>query len=162
MVADESIFNKEEKPKRKLTEAQLRGLAKGRAKVAEKRRIEKEKENNKEIVKTRLNQKKEYKIKNKTIRLQKEEEIEERLKKESIERIEAFTKLKYKYMDKAKTLEELREMKVVLDSINEEDLMDIQALSKTILKKSKNLNKLSNNTINETREEKDCGYGGEE
>ncbi len=161
MVADEAIFNKDEKPKRKLTEAQLKGLAKGRAKVAEKRRLEKEKENNKEITKTRLIQKKEYKAKNKTIRLQKEEEIEERLKKESIERIEAFTQLKYKYMNKAKTLEELREMKLVLDTITEEDLMDIQALSKTILKKSKNLNKISSNNINETREE-NCRSEGEE
>lgn len=161
MVADEAIFNKEEKPKRKLTEAQLKGLAKGRAKVAEKRRIALEKENEKEILKTRQNQKREYKHKNKTIQLQREEEIEEKLKQESINRIEAFTKLKYKYMEKAKTLTELRDMKSVLDTITEEDLMDLNALSKTIIEKSKNLNKLSIKSINETTE-KDCGYGGEE
>lgn len=161
MVADEAIFNKEEKPKRKLTEAQLKGLAKGRAKVAEKRRIALEKENEKEILKTRQNQKREYKHKNKTIQLQREEEIEEKLKQESINRIEAFTKLKYKYMEKAKTLTELRDMKSVLDTITEEDLMDLNALSKTIIEKSKNLNKLSIKSINETTE-KDCEYGGEE
>lgn len=149
MVADEAIFNKTEKPKKKLSEAQLKALAKGRAKVAEKRKLAEQKNNDKEIVKTRTIQKKEYKSKNKTIQLQKEEEIQNRLKQESINRIEAFTKLKYKYMEQAKTLQELDDMKMVLDDIQEEDLMDLKKLSQTILHKSKNLNKKSNTSINE-------------
>lgn len=149
MVADEAIFNKTEKPKKKLSEAQLKALAKGRAKVAEKRKLAEQKNNDKEIVKTRTIQKKEYKSKNKTIQLKKEEEIQERLKQESINRIEAFTKLKYKYMEQAKTLQELDDMKMVLDDIQEEDLMDLKKLSQTILHKSKNLNKKSNTSINE-------------
>lgn len=149
MVADEAIFNKTEKPKKKLSEAQLKALAKGRAKVAEKRKMAEQKNNDKEIVKTRTIQKKEYKSKNKTIQLQKEEEIQNRLKQESINRIEAFTKLKYKYMEQAKTLQELDDMKMVLDDIQEEDLMDLKKLSQTILHKSKNLNKKSNTSINE-------------
>ncbi len=149
MVADEAIFNKTEKPKKKLSEAQLKALAKGRAKVAEKRKLAEQKNNDKEIVKTRTIQKREYKSKNKTIQLQKEEEIQNRLKQESINRIEAFTKLKYKYMEQAKTLQELDDMKMVLDDIQEEDLMDLKKLSQTILHKSKNLNKKSNTSINE-------------
>ena len=154
MVADEAIFNKTEKPKKKLSEAQLKALAKGRLKVAEKRKLAEQKNNDKEIVKTRIIQKKEYKSKNKTIQLQKEEEIQNRLKQESINRIEAFTRLKYKYMDKAKTLQELDDMKTVLDDIQEEDLMDLKKLSQTIIHKSKNLNKKSNTNINE---KEDCG-----
>tara|TARA_R110000823_G_scaffold16291_1_gene52075 strand:- start:828 stop:1307 length:480 start_codon:yes stop_codon:yes gene_type:complete len=154
MVADEAIFNKTEKPKKKLSEAQLKALAKGRAKVSEKRRLAEQKNNDKEIVKTRTIQKKEYKSKNKTIQLKKEEAIQERLKQESINRIEAFTRLKYKYMDKAKTLQELDDMKTVLDDIQEEDLMDLKKLSQTIIHKSKNLNKKSNTNINE---KEDCG-----
>lgn len=154
MVADEAIFNKTEKPKKKLSEAQLKALAKGRAKVAEKRKLAEQKNNDKEIVKTRTIQKKEYKSKNKTIQLKKEEAIQERLKQESINRIEAFTRLKYKYMDKAKTLQELDDMKTVLDDIQEEDLMDLKKLSQTIIHKSKNLNKKSNTNINE---KEDCG-----
>ena len=154
MVADEAIFNKTEKPKKKLSEAQLKALAKGRAKVLEKRKLAEQKNNDKEIVKTRTIQKKEYKSKNKTIQLKKEEAIQERLKQESINRIEAFTRLKYKYMDKAKTLQELDDMKTVLDDIQEEDLMDLKKLSQTIIHKSKNLNKKSNTNINE---KEDCG-----
>ena len=149
MVADEAIFNKTEKPKKKLSEAQLKALAKGRAKVAEKRKLAEQKNNDKEIVKTRTIQKREYKSKNKTIQLQKEEEIQNRLKQESINRIESFTRLKYKYMNQAKTLQELDDMKTVLDDIQEEDLMDLKKLSQTILHKSKNLNKKSNTSINE-------------
>lgn len=149
MVADEAIFNKTEKPKKKLSEAQLKALAKGRAKVAEKRKMAEQKNNDKEIVKTRTIQKREYKSKNKTIQLKKEEEIQNRLKQESINRIEAFTRLKYKYMEQAKTLQELDDMKTVLDDIQEEDLMDLKKLSQTIIHKSKNLNKKSNTSINE-------------
>ena len=154
MVADEAIFNKTEKPKKKLSEAQLKALAKGRAKVLEKRKLAEQKNNDKEIVKTRTIQKKEYKSKNKTIQLKKEEAIQERLKQESINRIESFTRLKYKYMNQAKTLQELDDMKTVLDDIQEEDLIDFKKLSQTIIHKSKNLNKKSNTNINE---KEDCG-----
>ena len=139
MPVGEEIFVKEKKPKRKLTQAQLDGLAKGREKVREKRNaqkqlIEKQQEDSK-TTKNNTQRNKNTRAKmNRTIAEQKELEIQKRLEKAHSEKIDKFNKIKYKYMDKCKTLTEMREMKEILDTIEEDEIYDLPSIGKKIVK----------------------------
>tara|TARA_Y100001938_G_C8066098_1_gene420265 strand:+ start:847 stop:1299 length:453 start_codon:yes stop_codon:yes gene_type:complete len=130
MPMSEEIFIKE-KPKRKLTQAQLDGLAKGRAKVKAKRDAKNGKPTRQETMKE------ERKKKNKTIAEQREIELQRKLEKKHQEKIDRFNEIKYKYMDRCKTLSEMREMKEMLDDIEEEEVYDLHAVGKKLAEKIK-------------------------
>jgi len=130
MPVSEDIYIKD-KPKRKLTQAQLDGLAKGRAKVKEKRE---EAKNNDKVVKENTKRNKQTRAKmNRTIAEQKELELEKKLETEHKQKIDEFNTIKYKYMDRCKTLAEMREMKSILDTIEEEEIYDLKKVGKKII-----------------------------
>lgn len=152
MVVEEEVFNKEvdkvvKKPKRKLTEKQLENLAKGRARMAEKRRLAKEKaeqkakekddkktakESEKVAVEGQKAKHKAHKQKRRTLKeinAEKEAQILARLQKEDEEktnkknaRLDLFTSLKVKCLEKAKSVSEYNEIKQALDGIDEDTL----------------------------------------
>jgi len=161
MAVDEEIFEKEvdkvvKKPKRKLTEAQLANLAKGRAKMAEKRRLAKEaKEKAKAEGKEEVKGEKEHiktkktnvKAKRKTLKeinKEKEQSILAKLEKQEAEktakrqtREDLFHSLKVKCLEQAKTVNEYQEIKVALDGIDEDTLHDdnkLKAYAKKVMK----------------------------
>jgi hypothetical protein len=157
MPVGEEIFVKE-KPKRKLTQAQLDGLARGRAKVKEKREAEKaKKQNAQNDAKIQKENNKNYKIqkakKNRTIAEQREIEIQRKLEQQHQEKIEAFNKIKYKYMEKCKNVYEMKMFKEVLDTINEEDIYDWKKCGEKIIKEIKL--KYNNNLNNAPRQDGD-------
>ena len=156
MPVDEAIYIKE-KPKRKLTQAQLDGLAKGRAKVKEKRDLSKadtkiQKENNKNYKENRGKR-------NRTIAEQRELEIKVRLEASHQKKIDLFNEIKYEYMDKCKTMGEMREMKEILDTIDEDEIYDLKAVGMKILKEVK---KKYNNNLNKNEAEKSVQSADEE
>lgn len=149
MPISEEIFVKEKK-KRQLTQAQLDGLAKGRAKVKAKRDAK-----NKQPP-TRTEEIKEArKIRNKTIREQKELELQRKLEKDHDEKVAKFNDIKYKYMDRCKTLREMNEMKALLDDIEEEECYNLPALGKKIAEKIKLKYYNNNNGEERNREERE-------
>ena len=161
MVVDEEIFEKEveavvKKPKRKLTEAQLANLAKGRAKMAEKRRLAKEakakvKAEGKEEVKGEKEhikvKKTNVKAKRKTLKeinKDKENSILAKLEKQEAEkstkrqtREDLFHSLKVKCLEKATSVSEYQEIKNALDGIDEDTLhcdTKLKAYAKKVMK----------------------------
>tara|TARA_R110002072_G_scaffold271842_1_gene431829 strand:- start:754 stop:1326 length:573 start_codon:yes stop_codon:yes gene_type:complete len=163
MVADEEMFNKEvdkvvKKPKRKLTEKQLENLAKGRAKMAEKRaaaKLKKAETDEKKLVKSSDKCAKEgqktdkinHKEKRRTLKeinAEKEKTILARLEKEETDkynkknsRMDLFTSLKVKCLEQAKCVSEYNEIKNALDGIDEDTLHNddkLKSYAKTIMK----------------------------
>jgi len=156
MVVEEDIFNKEveavvKKPKRKLTEKQLANLAKGRERMKLKREeakknkeIKEEKKQIKESDKVaKIQQKKkkvDFKEKRRTLKEineEKEQQILQRLQKQEEDkkqkksaRMDLFTSLKVKCLNKAKNVNEYNEIKEALDGIDEETLHDDEKLKK--------------------------------
>lgn len=156
MVVEEDIFNKEveavvKKPKRKLTEKQLANLAKGRERMKLKREeakknkeIKEEKKKIKESDKVaKIQQKKkkvDFKEKRRTLKEineEKEQQILQRLQKQEEDkkqkksaRMDLFTSLKVKCLNKAKNVNEYNEIKEALDGIDEETLHDDEKLKK--------------------------------
>tara|TARA_R110002153_G_scaffold140429_1_gene291402 strand:+ start:37 stop:642 length:606 start_codon:yes stop_codon:yes gene_type:complete len=154
MAQSEDIFDKEiekvvKKPKKKLSEKQLANLAKGREKMALKRaelKAKKEANENKKLVKDSdkcakegLKEKKaQHKNKRRTLKeinAEKEKQILLKLEKEANEsnkkknsRVELFTNLKIKCLEKAKSVKEYTEIKECLDNIDEETLHDDEKL----------------------------------
>tara|TARA_A100000171_G_scaffold47086_1_gene52657 strand:+ start:282 stop:923 length:642 start_codon:yes stop_codon:yes gene_type:complete len=171
MVKSEEIFDKDDdkpdspepekpkKPKRKLTEKQLANLAKGRAKMAEKRRLKnaglkeekekkkKEEKQKKEIVKEEKKavkdikkEKKEQKaIRNRLLKEQaREEEYFKELKAREIEELKnnqlsEFQQLRTRYLLNCKTSKEYAELKEHLDTIDEETVLDRTKLRGALL-----------------------------
>lgn len=170
MTKSDEIFIKDDsnsepeivkKPKRKLTEKQLANLAKGRAKMAEKRRlknqglskeeIKKNKEDEKlkkvvvkeekKAVKDIKKEKKEAKKKKNRLLLEQEreefyfQELKEReLEQLQNKKISNFQQIRTRYLTACKTTEEFSQLKAHLDSIDEETVLDDTKLKETLLK----------------------------
>ena len=143
---------KKTKPKRKLTEKQLANLAKGREKMAEKRRLKreqekKEKEEKKKIVKDEKVAVKEIKTtkkeqKKKMNRLLKEQEKEQAFLSELKHRemmelknkkLDNFQSIRTRYLLNCKTSKEYEELKNHLDTIEEDDVLDDMKLKNKLL-----------------------------
>lgn len=148
MAVEEEMFNKEvdkvvKKPKRKLTEKQLANLALGREKMRLKRELakkNKEQKDNLKQVKTsdkvakegQKEKKKAHKVKRRTmkeINAEKEQQILDRLQKEETDktskrsaRMDLYTSLKVKCLEKAKSIQEYTDIKGALDGIDEDTL----------------------------------------
>lgn len=160
MPKSEEIFEKNDgdveivkpKPKRKLTEKQLANLAKGRAKMAEKRKakaaeLKKAEKEKKAIVKEEKKAVKEIKkektaAKKKRNQLLKEQEKEEAhfkaLKEKELEdvrnsKISNFQQLRTRYLTACKSTADYSKLKAHLDSIDEDTVLDETKLKATLL-----------------------------
>tara|TARA_R110000796_G_scaffold38664_2_gene97059 strand:- start:184 stop:729 length:546 start_codon:yes stop_codon:yes gene_type:complete len=181
MVVEEDIFNKEveavvKKPKRKLTEKQLANLAKGRERMKLKREeakknkdVKAEKKQIKESDKVaKIQQKKkkvDFKEKRRTLKEineEKEQQILQRLQKQDENkkqkksaRMDLFTSLKVKCLNKAQNVNEYNEIKEALDGIDEETLHNDDKLKKYALNvMSPYIKKKTDKTEEEKTEEK--------
>lgn len=157
---DDNLFEnieivEKKKPKRKLTEAQLQNLKRGREKMAEKRRLLKEeklkglkvvkedKKAVKENIKIKIEQKKVRKRKTKNqaeelahldlIREKRRIEAEEDLRREQGEKLSRFADLRSKWVQKTETEAQYEELTSVLDTIPEETILDDKQLETTLL-----------------------------
>ena len=160
MPKSEEIFEKNDgdvevvkpKPKRKLTEKQLANLAKGRAKMAEKRKqknaeLKKAEKEKKVIVKEEKKAVKEIKkekteAKKKRNKLLKEQEKEEAhfkaLKEKEMEdiknsKLSNFQQLRTRYLTACKSTADYTKLKAHLDSIDEDTVLDETKLKATLL-----------------------------
>jgi|TARA_R110002049_G_scaffold234276_1_gene407511 hypothetical protein len=104
------------KPKRKLTEKQLKALAEGR----KKQKIKREKEI---IIETKHRQRKERIEREKVLNEQEEIKIYNKLMKKGNDKIREWKMIKYRHLDKANNIKEYNELKAVLDTIDEEDVL---------------------------------------
>jgi hypothetical protein len=111
------------KPARKLTKRQLEALAEGRR----KQKIKKEREI---IQATRAQQRKERLERERVLNEQKEIEIYNKLMAKGNKKIEEFKKIKYRYMEKASSIEEYNDLKQIVDSITEEDILTNEHINK--------------------------------
>ena len=144
MDKEGDIFVKDDTPpppkqKKKLSEAQLKALEKGRVKMAEKRAKAKEaeekgiakkdteivKENQKVQKKSRANMKKTI-----LINKQREEEIKEKINQKRQKKINEFIDLKYEYMEKCSNHKQYEAFKGIFESIDEEMILDTTRLHK--------------------------------
>jgi hypothetical protein len=104
------------KPTRKLTDKQLKALAEGRRKA-------KVKKEEKIIKETKARQRAERLERERVLNEQKEIEIYNKLMEKGNKKIEEFKEIKYKYMEKASSIEEYNDLKEILDQITEEDIL---------------------------------------
>tara|TARA_R100000654_G_scaffold16129_1_gene33991 strand:- start:8700 stop:9281 length:582 start_codon:yes stop_codon:yes gene_type:complete len=139
-MVKEEIFDKKEKKqaeqsvekkKRKLTQAQLDGLAKGRLRMKEKREAEKLAKAKLDALAEKANKKAERearKEKKKAIDRQKEHDIEVKVKREYMtkrkKKIQDFANLKYKWLEKAKTPQEYNDFKEAMNGITEDMIVN--------------------------------------
>lgn len=143
------------KPKRKLTEAQLGNLKKGREKMAEKRRLLKEEKalnkhvtkEDKKAVKENKVIKKEQKIEKKRqikhqekeldhlkqIKDKKQKVLEESIRREQADKLSKFADLRSKWVSKTETEEDYEELTEALNEIDEETILDDGKLETTLL-----------------------------
>ncbi len=105
-----------QKPKKKLTDKQLRALADGR----KKQKIKREKEI---IQETKTRQRKERLEREKVLNEQEEIKIYNKLMKQGNDKIREWKDIKYKYLDKASSIQEYNDLKHLLDQIDEEDVL---------------------------------------
>ena len=160
MAIEEEMFNKEvekvvKKPKRKLTEKQLANLALGREKMKLKRELAKKNKEMKETIKVQKvsdktakegqkKKKADHKTKRRTmkeINAEKEQTILAKLEKEEADkaekrngRMDLFTSLKVKCLEKATSVSEYNEIKNCLNGIDEDTLHDDIKLKQYALK----------------------------
>tara|TARA_R110002167_G_C12610132_1_gene645852 strand:+ start:919 stop:1368 length:450 start_codon:yes stop_codon:yes gene_type:complete len=129
------------KRKKQLSQKQLDGLAKGRAKVAERRA---EKKRLAEFDVKMIEQKAENRNKKKEIMKNTEEE-EHRLmlekRSEISNKINNFKTLRTKYLKRCQTAEDFDELKRRLDGITEEDILDNDRLKNKLIKMLDNYKK---------------------
>lgn len=104
------------KPKRKLTEKQLKALAEGR----KKQKIKREKEI---IIETKHRQRKERIEREKVLNEQEEIKIYNKLMKRGNDKIREWKQIKYRHLDRANNIKEYNELKTILDTIDEEDVL---------------------------------------
>ena len=129
---EEKIFDKPEKPKRKLTEKQLAALAAGREKARKKKEEKLAKEGQKEQKKQKKVQKQEKKVKVKEqelldkLREKEKKEKEERVKKH---RILDWEERRLKTLEKCENESQFKLVSKALDTITEEDLEDIHKVN---------------------------------
>ena len=133
------------KRKKQLSQKQLDGLAKGRAKVAE-RRAEKKRlaEQGKVFDAKMIEQKADNRNKKREIMKSNEEE-EYRLmlekRSEISNKINNFKTLRTKYLKRCQTAEDFDELKRRLDGITEEDILDNDRLKNKLIKMLDNYKK---------------------
>tara|TARA_R110000744_G_scaffold264176_1_gene378447 strand:- start:771 stop:1220 length:450 start_codon:yes stop_codon:yes gene_type:complete len=133
------------KRKKQLSQKQLDGLAKGRAKVAE-RRAEKKRlaEQGKVFDAKMIEQKADNRNKKREIMKSNEEE-EYRLmlekRSENSVKIENYKTLRTKYLKRCQTAEDFDELKRRLDGITEEDILDNDRLKNKLIKMLDNYKK---------------------
>ena len=146
---------REEKPKRVLSEKQIESLARGRAKVAEnrekKRKLLLKKRKDEDFVKQAIEEKianrtekreimkseKEQSKRNKLLVKKKEEEEKKRAEEEANKpnpKIEKWIEEREKALDNCQCIEEFDELSGHLDSITEEDILDDTLLHKKLNK----------------------------
>jgi len=136
-MVKEEIFDKkksekpQEKKKKKLSQAQLDGLARGRAKMAEKRLANKKAMEKADADAEKQNRKAEKELrkeKRKAIDRQKEHDIEVKVKREYMtkrkKKIQDFANLKYKWLEKAKTPQEYSDFKEAMNGITEDMIVN--------------------------------------
>ena len=133
------------KRKKQLSQKQLDGLAKGRAKVAE-RRAEKKKlaEQQKHFDEKMIEQKVENrKKKREAIKTDEEETWRKTLvaKSQNKVKIQNFKTLRTKYLKRCQTAEDFDELKGRLDEITEEDILDNDRLKNKLIKMLDNYKK---------------------
>jgi len=136
-MVKEEIFDKpkkqaeKNKQKKKLTQAQLDGLARGRAKMAEKRLAEKKRKEKADAEADKANRKAEKELrKEKRLQIdkQKEHDIEVKVKREYMtkrkKKIQDFANLKYKWLEQAKTPQEYNDFKDAMNGITEDMIVN--------------------------------------
>jgi len=133
------------KRKKQLSQKQLDGLAKGRAKVAE-RRAEKKKlaEQQKHFDEKMIEQKVENrKKKREAIKIDEEETWRKTLAERSRNKvkIQNFKTLRTKYLKRCQTAEDFDELKGRLDEITEDDILDNDRLKNKLIKMLDNYKK---------------------
>tara|TARA_R110002072_G_scaffold186277_1_gene343158 strand:+ start:387 stop:836 length:450 start_codon:yes stop_codon:yes gene_type:complete len=133
------------KRKKQLSQKQLDGLAKGRAKVAE-RRAEKKKlaEQQKHFDEKMIEQKVENrKKKREAIKTDEEETWRKTLvaKSQNKVKIQNFKTLRTKYLKRCQTAEDFDELKGRLDEITEDDILDNDRLKNKLIKMLDNYKK---------------------
>ena len=141
----EEAVPEQTKRKKQLSQKQLDRLAKGRAKVAE-RRAEKKRlaEERKGFDEKMIEQKVENRNKKKEImKLTEEDEYRKILekKKQGVNKISAFKVLRTKYLKRCETAEDFDELKGRLDQITEEDILDNDRLKNKLIKMLDNYKK---------------------
>ncbi len=151
-MSDTKLFDNVEvkkvvKKKRVLTQKQLDNLAKGRAKMKEKREALKKEQDKKGLlkkekkaVKENTTIKKQNKIKKKQEKKDQDEAMTHRQKlllnkqkKQQAEKLSKFDDLKSKWLCKTETIEDYDLVKEELDSIPEEDILDDDKLETSLL-----------------------------
>ncbi len=151
-MSDTELFDNVEvkkvvKKKRVLTQKQLDNLAKGRAKMKEKREALKKEQDKKGLlkkekkaVKENTTIKKQKKIKKKQEKKDQDEAMTHRQKlllnkqkKQQAEKLSKFDDLKSKWLCKTETIEDYDLVKEELDSIPEEDILDDDKLETSLL-----------------------------
>ena len=156
-MGEDEIFvkplNKPIPKKRELTDAQLAGLAKGRAKMAEKRAKIKEdtenenikmaledvkvvEENKKNQKKSRANKKKITEKQKKLISEERENIIKAKFQMKRQKKIDDFIDLKYKFMEECKNETEMEQYKSILDKIDEGLILDDKKLHTYLLQEA--------------------------
>lgn len=129
-MADEEIFDKGEetpKPKRKLTQKQLDALARGRAKQAEKRRMKLDKEAMKETTQQRKEQrkvKKERKVEQEMLERIKVREKARKDEEKKKEKLSGWEKKRMEILEKCQSEKQFKIITDVLDSFEEEEILD--------------------------------------
>lgn len=129
---EDQIFEKPEKPKRKLTQKQLDALAKGREKARKKKEEKLAKEGQKEQKKQKKVQKEQKKIKVKEqeilekIREKEKQEKQERVKKH---RLLDWEERRIKTLEQCKNEAQFELVSKALDCITEEDLADVHKVN---------------------------------
>jgi len=138
-----------------LTEKQLANLAKGRAKMAEKRRLKNQglskpppkllnkvlvKEEKKAVKEIKKEKKEAKKKRNKLLAEQEREELYfQELKERELEQLQDkklsnFQQIRTRYLTACKTTEEFSQLKAHLDNIDEETVLDDNKLKESLLK----------------------------
>lgn len=130
------------KPKRKLTEKQRAALERGRAKMAEKRRLKLEKEGIKEHKELRKEQNEQKKERKKEMEILEKVKVRERHRKEQehkTKKLSEWEEKRLNLLDKCQNENQFNLMKEILDSIDDNDVMDDEILNKKIVEKNKEL-----------------------
>jgi len=133
------------KRKKQLSQKQLDGLAKGRAKVAEKRAEKKRMaEERKNFDAKMIEQKVENRKKKRDI-VKSDEEDEYRrqleLKSQNATKLQNFKTLRTKYLKRCETADDFDELKSRLDEITEDDILDNDRLKNKLIKMLDNYKK---------------------
>ena len=142
MSDTEEIFEKPKavkKPKKVLSEAQKAALAKGRAKMAEKRAAKE----NKVSEKSSVSQKKEAR-KDKRSKVKEQDLLQGLLEKETkAKKMDRWDTMKMSMLGKVSDSKTFQKLQSILEDVNEEDIMDDQKLEKKLLSKYNTLLKES-------------------